>query len=126
MVIGASFIPPEDEEESNSYKLFVRSLDRLKGELMFFYNPVDFEHFVNGNLFPAFDMLTDLTRLLNNFMLEAFGTVFQNEEWVDKAKPIKYTMKLIPGANASLEYLPIFLPEWSQEAGIVIKKEIAQ
>lgn len=126
MVIGASFIPPEDEEESNSYKLFVRSLDRLKGELMFFYNPVDFEHFVNGNLFPAFGMLTDITRLLNNFMLEAFGTVFQNEEWVDKAKPIKYTMKLIPGANASLEYLPIFLPEWSQEAGIVIKKEIAQ
>lgn len=126
MIMAASFLPPEEDQKSNAYKLFVRSLDRLQGELTFFYNPVDFEHFVNGSLFPAFGMLTDITRLLNNFMLEAFGTVFQNEEWVDKAKPVKYTMKLIPGANASLEYLPLFFPDWSKEAGITIKKEISQ
>jgi len=44
----------------------------------------------------------------------------------ESAKPVKSLMKIFPITNASLEYLPIFLPDWSKEAGIVIKKEITQ
>ena len=126
LILGASMLPPDDEAESNEFKFLARTLDRLKGELMFFYNPNDFEHFVNGNLIPALGLLQDITTLLTSFTKEFFGLVLQNEEMRESAKPVKSLMKIFPITNASLEYLPIFLPDWSKEAGIVIKKEITQ
>ena len=126
LILGASMLPPDDEAESNEFKFLARTLDRLKGELMFFYNPNDFEHFVNGNLIPALGLLQDITTLLTSFTKEFFGLVLQNEEMRESAEPVKSLMKIFPITNASLEYLPIFLPDWSKEAGIVIKKEITQ
>ena len=112
---------PDDDEDpavKNQYKFMLRAVDKLKDEIAYFYNPANLLQLVSRGLFPSAGLLKNFGKVVENFMLEIFGLVLQNDEWVESATPIKYLMKQFPVSNQLVQYLPLFAPELAKDLGI--------
>lgn len=115
---------PDDDEDpavKNQYKFMLRTVDKLKDEIAYFYNPTNLLQLVSRGLFPSAGLLNNFGKVVENFMLEIFGLVLQNDEWVESATPIKYLMKQFPVSNQLVQYLPLFAPELAKDLGIKIQ-----
>jgi len=115
---------PDDDEDpavKNQYKFMLRTVDKLKDEIAYFYNPANLLQLVSRGLFPSAGLLNNFGKVVENFMLEIFGLVLQNDEWVESATPIKYLMKQFPVSNQLVQYLPLFAPELAKDLGIKIQ-----
>ena len=112
---------PDDDEDpavKNQYKFMLRAVDKLKDEIAYFYNPANLLQLVSRGLFPSAGLLNNFGKVVENFMLEIFGLVLQNDEWVESATPIKYVMKQFPLSNQLVQYIPLFAPELAKDLGI--------
>ena len=112
---------PDDDEDpavKNQYKFMLRAVDKLNNEIAYFYNPANLLQLVSRGLFPSAGLLKNFGKVVENFMLEIFGLVLQNDEWVESATPIKYLMKQFPVSNQLVQYLPLFAPELAKDLGI--------
>lgn len=115
---------PDDDEDpavKNQYKFMLRTVDKLNDEIAYFYNPANLLQLVSRGLFPSVGLLKNFEKVVENFMLEMFGLVLQNDEWVESATPIKYLMKQFPVSNQLVQYLPLFAPELAKDLGIKIQ-----
>jgi hypothetical protein len=95
-----------------------RVVDKLNDEIAYFYNPANLLQLVSRGLFPSVGLLKNFEKVVENFMLEIFGLVLQNDEWVESATPIKYVMKQFPLSNQLVQYIPLFAPELAKDLGI--------
>jgi hypothetical protein len=121
LVLALKANAPDDDEDpmvKNQYKFLMRAADKLKDEISYFYNPANLLQLVSGGIFPSIGIITNFLKILEQFSLEMFGLVLQNDEWVDSAKPIKYTMKQFPVLNQLQQYIPMFAPEVAKDLGI--------
>lgn len=121
LVLALKANAPDDDEDpaiKNQYKFLMRAADKLKDEISYFYNPANLLQLVSGGIFPSIGIITNFIKILEQFSLEMFGLVLQNDEWVDNAKPIKYTMKQFPVLNQLQQYIPMFAPELGKDLGI--------
>jgi hypothetical protein len=112
---------PDDDEDPavrNQYRFMLRAVDKLRDEISYFYNPANLLSLASGGIFPSIAIFTNFGNVFFDFLQETFGLVFENEEWVEDAKPIKYLMKQFPVSNQIVQYLPLFVPEVAKDLGI--------
>lgn len=124
-MFGLGFIePPEDDDKAKSaLNLLIRTLDKFKSELSFFYNPMEAEQMFSGGTFPALGLFSDISKVLTQAQREFTGYDFrdpykESEQVREEAQPIKYTLKLVPGASAWLTWLTVFSPELAKDIDI--------
>jgi hypothetical protein len=112
---------PEDEEDEavkNQYKFMLRAADKVKDELLYFYNPASITSLVSSGIFPSMSYLTNFSKVLKNFMLENYAIAIGDKELEDKNYVIKYLMKSFPVSNQAAGMLPMFYPELAKSLGI--------
>lgn len=116
--------PPDDDKTSKAgIALLTRTLDKFKSELSFFYNPMEVEQMLSGGMFPALGLFSDIDKVLTQAQREFTGYDFRDpykdaETVREEAHPIKFTLKLVPGASAWLTWLTVISPELSKELDI--------
>jgi hypothetical protein len=112
---------PDDEEDEvvkNQYRFLLKATDKLRDEIMYFYNPTSIVGLVSTGIFPAMKMLENYQKIVTNFMKESYYVFTGEEEKAEKNFVIKYVMKSFPGANVFSSYLPMFYPELAKDLGI--------
>jgi hypothetical protein len=112
---------PDDEEDEivkNQYKFLLRASDKVKDELLYFYNPTSITSLVSSGIFPSMSYLTNFTKVLKNFMTENYAIAIGDKELEEKNYVIKYLMKTFPVSNQAAGMLPMFYPELAKDLGI--------
>jgi len=118
--------PPEDSSpyEKNQTKYFIKLLNKISDELLFYYNPFTFQSVSKGNILPSLNLLTSVGKIINHLGREVIGTVANDEEMTDKAKPLKYFFNIIPGLyQYQTDVEPLIFPEYSKEKGVITSTE---
>jgi hypothetical protein len=112
--------PDDDEDEvvKNQYKFLLRASDKVKDELLYFYNPTSITSLVSSGIFPSMSYLTNFTKVLKNFMTENYAIAIGDKELEEKNYVIKYLMKTFPVSNQAAGMLPMFYPELAKDLGI--------
>lgn len=89
MYIGLGGLGDDDKElkQNGWYKLSMNQLDRVSGDLLFFYNPTDVGKTINQGL-PMIKTLTDLSKVITNLPY-AFGIT--NVKHIAPSKTTEYT-----------------------------------
>lgn len=122
IVFGLKAYEPEEDEESeavrNYYKFLVRAMDKLRDELLYFYDPTSLMSTVSSGLFPSLSYITNFMKLFKNFMIENYAIAMGDEPLEEKNQVIKYLMKSFPITSAGVGYLPMFYPELAKDLGI--------
>jgi len=113
-----AYQPDDDELSKNQHRFFVKATDKLKDELLYFYNPTSIFNLVSQGFFPAMGLLDNYKNLLGNFMLENYYIVTGDEKAAEKNFVIKYGMKSVPGLNQFASWLPMFYPQAAKDLGI--------
>lgn len=122
--------PPDDADKAtkNFYRWSQKVLDKFKSELLFFYNPIEFERMLSGSTFPALGLFADIVRFMDHFMMETTGLDISDptlsyDEVIEKAKPIKYLGKMLPVTKSLMTYGAIFSSDFANEFDITVQKE---
>jgi hypothetical protein len=121
LLAGLKAAAPDDEEEAivkNQWKFYVKATDKLRDELMYFYDPTTPFDLLGKGIVPSLGLLENYIKFTKEFALENFGIIIEDEKMQDDAKPIKYLMKSFPIANQAVGYLPMFYPELAKDLGI--------
>ena len=121
LLAGLKAAAPDDDEEAivkNQWKYYVKATDKLKDELMYFYDPTTPFDLLGKGIVPSLGLLENYIKFTKEFALENFGIIVGDEEMRDDAKPIKYLMKSFPITNQAVGYLPMFYPELAKDLGI--------
>jgi len=113
-----AYTPDDDELSKNQHRFFVKATDKLKDELLYFYNPTSIFNLVSQGFFPAMGLLDNYKTLLGNFLSENYYIVTGNEKEAEKNFVIKYAMRSVPGLNQFASWLPMFYPEAAKDLGI--------
>jgi hypothetical protein len=120
MLLGAKAYMPDDEDEAvkNQYKFAVKAMDKLKDEVLYFWNPSSAASLLKSGLFPSLTLIENGVKSIENFFIEMFAISMGNEELEKDTKVIKYVMKTFPIANQVSGYLPMFYPDLAKDLGI--------
>ena len=113
-----AYAPDDDELSKNQHRFFVKATDKLKDELLYFYNPTSILNLVSQGFFPAKGLIENYVKFFNNFMLENYYIVTGDEKAADKNFVLKYGMKAVPGLNQFASWLPMFYPQAAKDLGI--------
>ena len=113
-----AYAPDDDDLSKNQHRFFVKATDKLKDELLYFYNPTSILNLVSQGFFPAKGLIENYAKFFNNFMLENYYIVTGDEKAADKNFVIKYGMKAVPGLNQFASWLPMFYPQAAKDLGI--------
>lgn len=113
----------DDDETKNGKRKFIRLIDKMADELSFFYNFNSFLDIMGSKPLPVFSFISDSQKLITSFGQEFAGLIFQNDEWVESAKPAKMFFKMFPISKEIIGYIPIIDPELGKEMGIEITQK---
>ncbi len=124
LMIGTGFLePPDDPQAKSVFNFTKRGIDQMINELSFYYNPMNWENLLSGSVFPAIGIVNDVSKLVTNFAMETTGIDYTKphssaEEVRDNAQPIKYLLKINPGARQFVLYMAAFAPNMAEEMNI--------
>jgi hypothetical protein len=124
--------PPDDDKDGKArFAILRRVLDQFYSELSFYYIPTKWEDALNGSMFPALGVFKDMYKFLSATKRELTGFDNENplessEDVREKAYPVKYGLKLVPGASAWLTYINLFSTDFAKEWGIAPPKDSYQ
>ena len=121
LLAGLKAAAPDDDEEAlvkNQWKYYVKATDKLKDELMYFYDPTTPFDLLGKGIVPSLGLLENYIKFTKEFALENFGIIVGDEEMQDDASPIKYLMKSFPISNQAAGYLPMFYPDLAKDLDI--------
>lgn len=126
LFISTGFMqPPDDPQQKAVFNTTKRAIDQAINELSFFYNPANLQGILGGTsgIFPAMSMLTDAESLITNFAGYTTGIDFKSsttgsDEVRAHEHPIKYAMRLFPGAHQFVNYMTVFAPDMAKEMEI--------
>jgi hypothetical protein len=127
ILIAAKVAAPDNDEDEltrNRYKWYLKAINKITDELIFYYNPMSFESITTGSVFPAFNLTVQAEKFARNLVKEGYGELTGDEELIEKAHPTKYFLNMIPGAaQFQNEVLPYINPELAKEMGIRVTAE---
>jgi hypothetical protein len=120
MVSALKALAPDDEDElvKNRYKFVVKAADKLKDELLYFWNPSSAISLLKSGVFPSLTLIDNGIKTLNNFFIEMFAIGTGNKTLEEDTKVIKYLMRTFPITNQMVGYLPMFYPDIAKDLGI--------
>ena len=112
--------PDKDEDPlvKNQYKFLMKSADKLRDEIAYFYNPANLLQLVSGGIFPSIGLLTNFETIIQNFLTENYALIAGDEELKESNQVIKYVMKQFPVLNQIQQYMPMFVPDVAKDLGI--------
>jgi hypothetical protein len=120
----------EDPEVKGFWTWSARTIDRVRDEIAFFYDPRSLVQILNGSLFPSLGVLTDAFNMISSIMSEGFGYTLKGlgfdekgDEIIEETKVLKYIFKSFPITKELLTYLVMYDKELANELGIRITKE---
>lgn len=121
MFFGFAAMQPPDDESKGAYKYAYKVMDKIKNEMLFFYNPFDLAKVADGSIFPAVgvakDMLSLSTEATKSFKAHAFGT----EEEQNKVHFVKKFAAAFPLTYQVAPFVVVFNEEAAKELGMDIK-----
>ena len=123
LVTALMLVAPDDDEDPmiiNQHKFISKIADKLRDELMYFYNPTSILNLVGSGPFPAMSLVNNGFKAITNFLTEMYGLTTGNDELVEDTKVIKYVMRTFPVANQMVGYLPLAYPDIAKDLGIRI------
>jgi hypothetical protein len=128
LLAGLKALAPDDEEDPivrNQYKFLLKATDKLTDELMYFYKPTAPIDLISGKggIFPAIGLLKNYSKFIENFVLENYGIIINDEKIQDDAAPIKYLMRSFPISSQVASYLPMFAPEIAKDLKIKMQSQ---
>jgi hypothetical protein len=130
MMFALGFTAPDDDDDKaskNFHRYTLRVMDKFVGELMFFYNPAEFQNLLNGGMFPAMGIAGDISKFTKHSLMQITGMDTDPKTSYDdvrkKAQPIKYAMKMLPVTKSVVTYLSILNSEFAKEFDVTISKE---
>lgn len=119
LVLSAKLAAPDDDDDKNLYNMAKKAVGKIYDEIGFYYNPLSIDSIQKGSILPSFGLVSKAWRTLYNLGEESWGQVSDNQELIDKAHPIKYTLSLIPFASQfQTDVLPLIDPEAAKQLGI--------
>lgn len=130
LVTGIMKGDDDDSSEEKSFKALIRrQVDKMGDEVGFFYSPKSMID-IAGQTAPLVGMIRDSYNLFNNVSKEMFGLTMDElgyhdfgQDLQEKAKPMKYTFKVLPVLKEILTYMPILDAEMAKEWGIKIQNK---
>ena len=123
---GLKALAPDDDEDKatkNQYKFLLKATDKLKDEIMYFYNPTSIQGIISTGIFPAMRLLDNYSTLLKNFAKENYYLAIGDEKMAEKNFVIKYALKGFPITSVGSSYIPMFYPELAKELGIKMQSQ---
>ena len=130
--LSMGLLAPDDDDDDiatkNFYRFSQRVVDKFVGELSFFYNPLEAEKILEGSIFPAIGLFSDVVKFMSHFSsqvlgFEVFDPSLSSEEVREKAQPVKYLAKMLPVTKSLMTYGAILNSEFAKEFDITIQKE---
>jgi hypothetical protein len=123
LVAGLKAYAPDEEEEEdeavrNYYKFITRAADKVRDELLYFYDPTSLIKTIGSNIFPSLSYVTNFMKIFSKFMTEMYAISVGDEKLEKDTKVIKYVMRSFPVVNQAAGMLPMFYPELAKELGI--------
>jgi hypothetical protein len=120
MVAALKAYLPDDEDErvKNQYKFVVKAADKLKDELLYFWNPSSAASLLKSGIFPSLSLIEGGSKAISNFLTEMFAITTGNEKLEEDTKVIKYIMRSFPISSQMVGYTPMFFPELAKDLGI--------
>jgi len=114
---------PDDEDPAiiNQYRFITKAADKLKDELMYFWDPTSISSILRGGMFPSLALIENGTKAIKNFFIENWAIGMGDEDLEKSNKVIKYAMKTFPFTNQMAGYLPMFYPELAKDLGIRVQ-----
>jgi hypothetical protein len=111
---------PDDEDErvKNQYKFVVKAADKLKDELLYFWNPSSAASLLKSGIFPSLSLIENGSKAIFNFLTEMFALTTGNEKLEEDTKVIKYIMRTFPISSQMVGYTPMFFPDLAKDLGI--------
>lgn len=111
---------PDDEDErvKNQYKFVVKAADKLKDELLYFWNPTSAASLLTSGIFPSLSLIQNGSKAITKFLEEMFAIGTGNKTLEEDTKVIKYVMRTFPISNQIVGYIPIFFPDLAKDLGI--------
>jgi len=120
MVAALKAYLPDDEDErvKNQYKFVVKAADKLKDELLYFWNPSSAASLLKSGIFPSLSLIEGGSKAISNFLTEMFAITTGNEKLEEDTKVIKYIMRTFPISSQMVGYTPMFFPDLAKDLGI--------
>jgi hypothetical protein len=120
MVAALKAYLPDDEDErvKNQYKFVVKAADKLKDELLYFWNPSSAASLLKSGIFPSLSLIENGSKAIFNFLTEMFALTTGNEKLEEDTKVIKYIMRTFPISSQMVGYTPMFFPDLAKDLGI--------
>lgn len=102
--------PDDDKDEFSGLRKYVhRQMSRNMSELLFYYNPAEFNKILKSPI-PITRAFTDLYSLFADTGKEAFGAITGDDKMRYDARPMKYGLRIFPVLNG-LESIATMIDE---------------
>jgi len=121
LIVGLKAFPPDDDEDprvKNMHKFLVKAMDKIRDELLYFYNPSSIIGLVSSGVFPSISYIENFMKLFKNFMIETYAISVDDEQLEKKTHVTKYLMKTFPVVYQGNGILPMLYPELAKDLGI--------
>jgi len=124
------FAPDDDEDKAtkNRHRYYLRTLDKIKDEITFFYNPNEIRNLAAGGIFPAIAVVTDALKFFTHLSEQITGMPISGKkdrtpEQVRKdAMPVKDFLKsFVPGGKTVLTFGAVLSEDWAKEFDITVQ-----
>jgi hypothetical protein len=109
----------DDEQERGARAFLARAFNKYYAELTFYYDPESWSDMIQAPL-PVIGLANDTRKLLSNTFKEMYGQIIDDEEVIEKAKPLKYGFRLFPILKEAVLMGAIFDEDFRKEWGIRI------
>lgn len=116
--------PPENitASERNQFNYFIRSINKITDEILFFYNPISFEGMTSGSILPAINLVGRGIKILGELSdaTQAIG----DEEAMKDVHLRKAILNVVPiGYQIQKIIIPMVDSELAKDMGNAITKE---
>jgi len=131
MVMG--YFEPEDnatKAEKNFFRYMKRTLARFSQELMFFYNPAEWNSMLSQGIFPSLGLFDEISRFFDHFMRETTGMDGRMYATLksgstpksvrEQAQPVKYLMKMFPLTKGMVNWLAVTSDQFARDFDVTI------
>jgi len=120
-----AYEPDEEEDPAvrNQYKYLLKMADKMKDELMYFYDPTSITKLVSQGVFPSVSLIDNFMKVIKNFMVENYAIAIGDEKLQKETYVLKYVMKSFPMASQALGWLPMFYPDMAKDLGIKVQSQ---
>lgn len=112
---------PDDDEDpivKNQYKFLLKTTDKFRDEIGYFYDPTSLTKLVSTGIFPSLGLIDNYKKVLTNFLKENYYLTIGDEEAADKNYVLKYVMRSIPTISSLSSILPMFFPDLAKDLDI--------